>query len=113
MPIWNISRIRPIWLMIVMGAEACAPNNASEVCGKKCPINDGPNSRPAKISPITPGWPMLRNTEWHIPRRADHDDQLQQSREQQILSLSDRGGHDGDSFPYIETIKLYRPSLIA
>ena len=30
MPIWNINRIRPIWLMMVIGVDARAPNSASE-----------------------------------------------------------------------------------
>ncbi len=61
-PIWNISRVRPIWLIMVMAGAAVVPNSAADTPGKKCPSNEGPSIRPAMISPMTPGWPRARNT---------------------------------------------------
>ena len=61
-PIWNISRVRPIWLMTVMGGLAVAPNTDAETPGKKWPNSDGPSTSPATISPMTPGWPTARNS---------------------------------------------------
>ncbi len=34
-PIWNINRIRPIWLMMMIGVDAFCPNRACETSGKK------------------------------------------------------------------------------
>ncbi len=61
-PIWNISRIRPIWLIMVMAGAAVVPNSVADTPGRKWPSKDGPSMRPAMISPITPGWPRRRNT---------------------------------------------------
>jgi hypothetical protein len=60
--------MRPIWLMMEIGMAVAGLNSARAACGKKCPKNEGPSSRPAMISPVTPGWLRRRARVWN--RRA-------------------------------------------
>ena len=66
-PMRNRSRIRPIWLKLVSEASSAAPvpappNTNAENAGATAPSAEGPNSRPATISPTTLGWPSRRAT---------------------------------------------------
>ncbi len=61
-PTANMNSSTPIWLSNCKGASAAGGNRKARACGHNRPSRDGPSRMPAKISPITAGWPIRRKT---------------------------------------------------
>lgn len=88
-PIWNISMIRPIWLMLVMGGGICGLEQPMEGIRRQGSEQRRPQQQ---VGDDFPHCPRLGRQEARDTRHQEDDGDLQQGEEQQVFDTVDGGG---------------------